>query len=92
MTWKLPRLNPNEAKILRVLRIERWGGMTGQQIADNLADLNRGSVYSALKRMQGKGLVSSTGQRKARYYQVTPAGIEYEAQHQQLRRERTREL
>lgn len=42
-------------------------------------DVNYGSVYPALRRLEARGLVSakwsaSGNNRRARYYQLTPAG------------------
>lgn len=49
------------------------------QISDGILDLNQGSLYPALLRMEQRGWISSDyglsdNNRKARYYALTPAG------------------
>jgi PadR family transcriptional regulator PadR len=50
-----------------------------QQVSEDLLQLNQGSLYPALLRLQKRGWVSSRwrateNNRKARYYSVTTAG------------------
>jgi transcriptional regulator len=49
------------------------------QISDGILDLNQGSLYPALLRMEQRGWISSDyglsdNNRKARFYSLTPAG------------------
>ena len=51
-----------------------------QQVSDDLLQLNQGSLYPALLRLQNRGWVASKwgvteNNRKARYYSVTKTGI-----------------
>ena len=69
-----------------VLKVLRLGPMHGWGIADRLAQgsrgvfqLNQGSLYPALYRLERQGMISSTwntteNNRRARYYALTPAG------------------
>lgn len=50
-----------------------------QQVSDDLLQLNQGSLYPALLRLQNRGWVTSKwgvteNNRKAKYYSVTKAG------------------
>lgn len=50
-----------------------------QQISDNLLELNRGTLYPALLRLEQNGWISSEwgtsdNNRRARYYSLTKAG------------------
>jgi PadR family transcriptional regulator, regulatory protein PadR len=50
-----------------------------EQISDDLLQLNEGTVYTALLRLQQKGWISSEwgaseNNRKAKYYSITRAG------------------
>jgi len=50
-----------------------------QQIAGNQLQIQQGSLYTALYRLEHKGLIASQwgeseNRRKARYYRLTPAG------------------
>ncbi len=58
-----------------------------EQISDGVLDLNEGTVYTALLRLQQRGWISSTwgtseNNRRARFYTITSEGG------QQLERER----
>ena len=69
-----------------VLRILQWGPQhghgVGQAIRHSSADLlqiERGSLYPALHRLEAQGLISSEWKasdlnRRAKYYQLTAAG------------------
>ena len=69
--------------ILRVLRYERthgWGiAQQIQQLSRDVLQVNQGSLYPALHRLEHQGwieaewAVSELG-RRAKYYQLTPAG------------------
>jgi transcriptional regulator len=73
--------------ILLVLRtLEALGPLHGyaiarriEQISDDLLQLNQGSLYPALLRMEQEGWIAakwgaSEKNRKARFYSITPAG------------------
>lgn len=57
-----------------------WGiGQRIQQISQGELDVNQGSLYPALQRLEQKGLIVSDWQttennRRARYYEITAAG------------------
>jgi PadR family transcriptional regulator PadR len=57
-----------------------WGiGLRIQQISRGKLEVNQGSLYPALQRLEHKGLVDSDWQdtennRRARYYRLTTAG------------------
>src|SRR3989449_8312302 len=69
-----------------ILRTLQWGPQhghgVGQAIRHSSADLlqiERGSLYPALHRLQAQGLISSEWKaselnRRAKYYRLTPAG------------------
>ena len=69
-----------------LLKVLRLGPMHGWGIADRLAQgsggvfqLNQGSLYPALYRLERQGMIGSTwniteNNRRARYYALTPAG------------------
>jgi PadR family transcriptional regulator PadR len=72
---------------LQILRtLARSGEMHGyeiansiQQISEDVLQVEEGSLYPALQRMLTKGWVTAewgttAGNRRARYYQLTPAG------------------
>jgi PadR family transcriptional regulator PadR len=67
-------------KALMVQPMHGWGiGLRIQQISKGRLDVNQGSLYPALQRLEHKGLVDSDWQstennRRARYYRLTPAG------------------
>jgi len=72
---------------LMVLKIlDTMGPMHGfgiarriEQVSDNLLEMNQGTLYPALLRMEQKGWIDSTwglseNNRKARFYSLTRAG------------------
>ena len=86
--------NPESSRIdllqgtldMLILRTLRWGAQhghgIGQAIRQSSADLlqiERGSLYPALHRLEERGLISSEWRnsdlnRRAKYYCLTPAG------------------
>jgi PadR family transcriptional regulator, regulatory protein PadR len=79
---------------LIVLKLLRAGAANGWELTQNIQvvskgalDVNYGSLYPALRRLEVKGLVKgrwgmSENNRRARFYELTPAG------HKQLHAER----
>lgn len=77
---------PGTLYLLILKTLARSGEMHGYQIAnsiqrisDDVLQVEEGSLYPALQRMLIKGWVSAkwgvtAGNRRARYYQLTPAG------------------
>jgi PadR family transcriptional regulator, regulatory protein PadR len=72
-----------ELLVLRVLSLEPmhgWGiAQRIEQMSDEVFAIHQGSLYPALQRMKRKGWVGSEwrvtdNNRRARYYQLTPAG------------------
>jgi PadR family transcriptional regulator PadR len=92
----MPKNSPNESRIellqgtldMLVLRTLQWGPQhghgIGQAIRQNSADLlliERGSLYPALHRLEGRGLIAAEWKasdlnRRAKYYSLTAAGRE----------------
>jgi len=88
----MPRRHPLEPDALRgsidllVLKalalqpMHGWGiGLRIQQISKDRLEVNQGSLYPALQRLEYKGFVESDWQstennRRARYYHLTKAG------------------
>lgn len=69
--------------VLKTLALEAmhgWGiGQRIQQISDGELDVNQGSLYPALQRLEHAGLIesewgTSESNRRARYYSLTKAG------------------
>jgi transcriptional regulator len=69
--------------VLKTLSLEPmhgWGiSQRVQQISDGELDVNQGSLYPALQRLEKEGLVTSAwgttdNNRRARYYRLTTAG------------------
>lgn len=69
--------------ILKALSVEAmhgWGiGLRIQQLSQGRLDVNQGSLYPALQRLEHRGFVDSTWQtsdnnRRARYYSITRLG------------------
>lgn len=69
--------------ILKTLSLEPmhgWGiTQRIRELSAGLLDVNQGSLYPALQRLQGKGLVVSEwttteNKRRARYYRLTASG------------------
>ena len=67
-------------KTLSLAPMHGWGiGQRVQQISKGVLELNQGSLYPALQRMEKDGLITSDwdttdNNRKARYYKLTAAG------------------
>jgi PadR family transcriptional regulator, regulatory protein PadR len=69
--------------ILKALALEPmhgWGiGLRIQQVSQGLIDVNQGSLYPALQRLEHKGHIesdwgSTENNRRARFYSLTSAG------------------
>lgn len=69
--------------ILKTLSLEPmhgWGiSQRVQQISDGVLEVNQGSLYPALQRLQKRGLISgewrtTDNNRRARYYRLVPEG------------------
>ncbi len=69
--------------VLKTLSLEPmhgWGiSQRVQQLSNGVLDINQGSLYPALQRLEKSGLVSSDwgttdNNRRARYYHLTAAG------------------
>ena len=69
--------------ILKALSIESmhgWGiGLRIQQLSHGRLDVNQGSLYPALQRLEHQGVIESAWQssdnnRRARYYSITKLG------------------
>jgi PadR family transcriptional regulator, regulatory protein PadR len=69
--------------VLKTLSLEPmhgWGiSQRIQQISEGELEVNQGSLYPALQRLEKEGLITSDwgtteNNRKARYYELTPAG------------------
>jgi PadR family transcriptional regulator PadR len=67
-------------KTLSLAPLHGWGiSQRVQQISDNVLEVNQGSLYPALQRLEKEGLITSDwgiteNNRRARYYELTPAG------------------
>lgn len=67
-------------KTLSLAPMHGWGiGQRVQQISKGVLELNQGSLYPALQRLEKDGLITSDwgttdNNRQARYYKLTPAG------------------
>ena len=67
-------------KALDLQAMHGWGiGLRIQQMSKGKLEVNQGSLYPALQRLEHKGLIESDWQltennRRARYYNITPAG------------------
>ncbi len=69
--------------VLKTLSMEPmhgWGiSQRVQQISQGVLEVNQGSLYPALQRLEKEGVISSgwgtsENNRRARYYEITPAG------------------
>jgi len=69
--------------VLKTLSLETthgWGiGQRIQQISDGVLEVNQGSLYPALQRLEKEGLITSEWRvsdngRRARFYQLTASG------------------
>ncbi len=72
-----------ELLVLKTLSLEPmhgWGiSQRVQQISDGVLEVNQGSLYPALQRLEKAGLITSEwgttdNNRRARYYRLTAAG------------------
>jgi transcriptional regulator len=67
-------------KTLSLAPMHGWGiSQRVQQISEGVLDVNQGSLYPALQRLEKDGLITSEwgttdNNRKARYYRLTTAG------------------
>jgi PadR family transcriptional regulator, regulatory protein PadR len=67
-------------KTLSLAPLHGWGiSQRIQQISQGVLEVNQGSLYPALQRLEKDGLITSQwgtteNHRRARYYQLTPAG------------------
>ena len=67
-------------KTLSLAPMHGWGiSQRVQQISDGVLEVNQGSLYPALQRLEQDGLITSAWgttahNRRARYYALTPAG------------------
>ena len=73
-------------KTLSLAPMHGWGiSQRVQQISDGVLEVNQGSLYPALQRLEKGGLITSAwgttdNNRRARYYQLTAAGRKQLAQ------------
>ena len=86
----MPLRSPNDAlrgsldllvlKTLSLQPMHGWGiSQRVQQLSSGVLEVNQGSLYPALQRLEQDGLVTSEWgttdhNRRARYYTITPAG------------------
>ena len=67
-------------KTLSLAPMHGWGiSQRVQQISDGVLEVNQGSLYPALQRLEKDGLITSAwgttdNNRQARYYTITAAG------------------
>ena len=67
-------------KTLSLAPMHGWGiSQRVQQISEGVLEVNQGSLYPALQRLEKEGLVTSDwgtteNNRRARYYELTAAG------------------
>ena len=67
-------------KTLSLSPMHGWGiSLRVQQISSGELEMNQGSLYPALQRLEKEGLITSEwgvtdNNRQARYYRLTPAG------------------
>ena len=67
-------------KTLSLAPLHGWGiSQRVQQISDGVLEVNQGSLYPALQRLEKEGLITSDwgrteNNRRARYYELTGAG------------------
>jgi DNA-binding PadR family transcriptional regulator len=65
--------------VLSQLRHEQYGYSLMQSLTDEGLEINEGTLYPLLRRLEGQGLLASQwhvedGQRPRRYYHLSPAG------------------
>src|SRR4051812_42854113 len=69
-------------KLLRAGRANGWDlTQSIQVVSKGVLDVNYGSLYPALRRLEAKGWIkgdwgTSENNRRARFYELTPAGLE----------------
>ena len=80
-------------KTLELAPMHGWGiSQRIQQISDSVLQVNQGSLYPALHRLEEQGWIkadwgNSENNRRARFYSLTRAGIEHlEAEREEWRR------
>jgi transcriptional regulator len=67
-------------KTLSLAPLHGWGiSQRIQQLSSDVLEVNQGSLYPALQRLEKQGLITSEwgtteNNRRARYYEITPAG------------------
>ena len=67
-------------KTLSLAPLHGWGiSQRVQQVSEGVLEVNQGSLYPALQRLEKAGLITSAwgtteSNRQARYYQLTAAG------------------
>ena len=67
-------------KTLSLAPMHGWGiSQRVQQISEGVLEVNQGSLYPALQRLEKEGLITSDwdttdNNRRARYYRLTPEG------------------
>jgi PadR family transcriptional regulator PadR len=67
-------------KTLSLAPMHGWGiGQRVQQISEGVLEVNQGSLYPALQRLEKEGLITSDwdttdNNRRARYYRLTASG------------------
>jgi PadR family transcriptional regulator PadR len=67
-------------KTLSLVPMHGWGiSHRVQQLSDGILEVNQGSLYPALQRLEKTGLITSDwgmteNNRRARYYRITAAG------------------
>lgn len=67
-------------KTLSLTPMHGWGiSQRIQQLSDDVLEVNQGSLYPALQRLEKQGLITSDwgtseNNRRARYYEITAAG------------------
>ncbi len=67
-------------KTLTLSPLHGWGiGKRIQQLSEGALEVNQGSLYPALQRLEQRGLIgsewgASDNNRRARYYRLTPRG------------------
>ena len=67
-------------KTLSLAPMHGWGiSQRVQQISDGVLEVNQGSLYPALQRLEKDGLITSEwgttdNNRRARYYEITASG------------------
>ena len=68
-------------KTLRAAPMHGWGiSQRIQQLSEDVLQVNQGSLYPALYRLEGKGWIRSTwgaseNNRRARFYELTRKGL-----------------